>query len=159
MEHLGTNESTNRTITYNYLESEASEASNTVGVELLKLWSPRSPTFFFAANYQNRSTPTFHPGILTTGATSAENIFVSHRKEDIEAASAHDFPSFSEVHPDEMKDFIKGQQDLPGLAEIQWGRYPVTRWYPGPGKRWRVRWKGVFDKTVFDLGHFCSIVA
>lgn len=33
------------------------------------------------------------------------------RKEDIEAASAHDFPSFSEVHPDEMKDFIKGQQE------------------------------------------------
>ena len=32
------------------------------------------------------------------------------RKEDIEAASAHDFPSFSEVHPNEMKDFIKGQQ-------------------------------------------------
>lgn len=33
------------------------------------------------------------------------------RKEDIEAASAHDFPSFSEVHPDEMKDFVKGQQE------------------------------------------------
>lgn len=33
------------------------------------------------------------------------------RKEDIAAASAHDFPSFSEVHPDEMKDFIKVQQD------------------------------------------------
>lgn len=32
------------------------------------------------------------------------------RKEDIEAASAHDFPAFSEVHPNEMKDFIKGQQ-------------------------------------------------
>eukprot|EP00440_Ansanella_granifera_P057650 gb/GFBE01062501.1/.p1 GENE.gb/GFBE01062501.1/~~gb/GFBE01062501.1/.p1 ORF type:complete len:540 (+),score=144.06 gb/GFBE01062501.1/:1-1620(+) len=32
------------------------------------------------------------------------------RKEDIEAASAHDFPTFTEVHPDEMKDFIKGQQ-------------------------------------------------
>ncbi|CAE7187627.1 unnamed protein product [Symbiodinium pilosum] len=32
------------------------------------------------------------------------------RKDDIEAASAHDFPSFSEVHPNEMKDFIKGQQ-------------------------------------------------
>jgi len=32
------------------------------------------------------------------------------RREDIEAASAHDFPKFSEVHPDEMKDFIHGQQ-------------------------------------------------
>eukprot|EP00931_Biecheleriopsis_adriatica_P102948 TRINITY_DN77851_c0_g1_i1.p1 TRINITY_DN77851_c0_g1~~TRINITY_DN77851_c0_g1_i1.p1 ORF type:complete len:530 (-),score=126.21 TRINITY_DN77851_c0_g1_i1:56-1645(-) len=32
------------------------------------------------------------------------------RKEDIEAASAHDFPTFTEVHPSEMKEFIKGQQ-------------------------------------------------
>ncbi|CAJ1368412.1 unnamed protein product [Effrenium voratum] len=32
------------------------------------------------------------------------------RRDDIEAASAHDFPAFSEVHPDEMKDFVKGQQ-------------------------------------------------
>ncbi|CAK8990632.1 Hypothetical protein SCF082_LOCUS2326, partial [Durusdinium trenchii] len=33
------------------------------------------------------------------------------RKEDIEAASAHDFPSFSEVHPNQMKDFVKAQQE------------------------------------------------
>ena len=33
------------------------------------------------------------------------------RKDDIEAASAHDFPAFSEVHPNEMKDFIKAQQE------------------------------------------------
>jgi len=32
------------------------------------------------------------------------------RKEDIEAASAHDFPQFSEVNPNEMKDFVSGQQ-------------------------------------------------
>lgn len=32
------------------------------------------------------------------------------RKEDIEAASAHDFPQFSEVHPNEMKEFVHGQQ-------------------------------------------------
>jgi hypothetical protein len=70
-----------------------------------------------AANYKNRSTPTFHPGIFDR--FFRPKIFVSgHRKEDIEAASAHDFPSFSEVHPDEMKDFIKGQQDLPGLSGV-----------------------------------------
>jgi len=33
------------------------------------------------------------------------------RKEDIEAASAHDFPAFSEVHPNEMKGFVKVQQE------------------------------------------------
>eukprot|EP00933_Yihiella_yeosuensis_P004938 TRINITY_DN10934_c0_g4_i1.p1 TRINITY_DN10934_c0_g4~~TRINITY_DN10934_c0_g4_i1.p1 ORF type:complete len:536 (+),score=127.51 TRINITY_DN10934_c0_g4_i1:99-1706(+) len=32
------------------------------------------------------------------------------RKEDIIAASLHEFPHFSEVHPNEMKDFVHGQQ-------------------------------------------------
>jgi hypothetical protein len=32
------------------------------------------------------------------------------RREDIESASAHDFPTFSEVKPEEKKDFVKGMQ-------------------------------------------------
>ena len=48
------------------------------------------------------------PGLQPLSQTS--RIARCCRKDDIEAASAHDFPSFSEVHPNEMKDFIKGQQ-------------------------------------------------
>ena len=53
--------------------------------------------------------------IASTSVRPVENASLispaTTRKEDIEAASAHDFPSFSEVHPEEMKGFIKGQQD------------------------------------------------
>ena len=78
------------------------------------------------------STPSQHSGKQHTTTSNNHNHqqqqpqlpLELNRKEDIEAASAHDFPAFSEVHPNEMKGFVKVQQVGPP-RKPRWKTRPV----------------------------------